>query len=80
MNHYLTNPANLRAIRAHMSMCLACLCTRMSTSLASSGANLHCVLPCSHAKVACILICSGANVLCMLHVPCVLTCKRALHA
>ena len=56
--------AKLRALRAHMSTCLACF--------TCSHANVPWVLMCSHANVPCVLMCSRANV------PCVLTCQRVL--
>ena len=77
--------AKLRALRAHMSTCLACF--------TCSHANVPWVLMCSHANVPCVLMCSRANVSCVsicwrdyvlmpcvsrVNMSCVPTCSRAI--
>ena len=78
--------AKLRALRAHVSMCLVYLRANVSCVLTYSRANVSCVLtwsrvlcayvptclPCLRANVSYVLTCLRVNV------PCVLTCSRAI--
>ena len=65
--------AKLRALRAHVSTCLACLRAHVSTSLACLRAHLQTCVECSHANGTFVLTCSS-----LVSVPCVLTCSCAL--
>ena len=79
----LEESAKLRASRAHVLTCLACLCAHVPTCLACSRAHVPACLACLCAHVpaclAClraqVIKCSRANMPCLICVP---TCSRAI--
>ena len=65
--------AKLRALRVHVSTCLACLRAHVPTSLECLRAHVQTCLECSHANGTFVFTCSSR-----VSVPCVLTCSGAL--
>ena len=80
--YVLTCQRALRVLRAHMPMCLGCLCAHMPTCLACSCAHVPTCLVCLRANVSCVSICWRDYVLmpCVsrVNMSCVPTCSRAI--